>query len=185
MATTPLYKSLKSNGTSFYAFPGAAEDISAAYQNENYKMYFSKYILLNFPKQNLSVGTNSNPIVFDFQNSFQQSNSATPATSYSDEMIESLRNYVANYEVTMKDSLINNTEYFYDNTQIRTPSEKIFWKWCKKLNVIDFETAIPDDEYVKESPDFVSNSVNDPTYFPEILWKEREVFAWDITDFSQ
>ena len=43
MASTPLYKKLKANGTSFYAFPGAAEDISAAYQNSNYKMYFSKY----------------------------------------------------------------------------------------------------------------------------------------------
>ena len=52
MASTPLYKFLKSNGTSFYAFPGAAEDISAAYQNSNYKMYFSKFVLLNFPKQN-------------------------------------------------------------------------------------------------------------------------------------
>ena len=39
---TPLYKALKENGTTFYAFPGAAEDISAAYQNSNYKMYFSK-----------------------------------------------------------------------------------------------------------------------------------------------
>jgi hypothetical protein len=36
---TPLYKTLKQNGTSFYAFPGAAEDISAAYQNSNYRMY--------------------------------------------------------------------------------------------------------------------------------------------------
>jgi hypothetical protein len=36
MASTPLYKRLKTNGTSFYAFPGAAEDISAAYQNANY-----------------------------------------------------------------------------------------------------------------------------------------------------
>ena len=66
MASTPLYKGLKQKGTSFYAFPGAAEDISAAYQNSNYKMYFSKYALLNLPKQNLSSGTQSNPIYFDF-----------------------------------------------------------------------------------------------------------------------
>ena len=42
MASTPLYKGLKTSGTSFYVFPGASEDISAAYQNSNYKMYFSK-----------------------------------------------------------------------------------------------------------------------------------------------
>ena len=34
-------KKLKENGTSFYAFPGAAEDISVSYQNVNHKMYFS------------------------------------------------------------------------------------------------------------------------------------------------
>ena len=45
---TPLFKRLKNTGTTFYAFPGASEDISAAYQNNNYKMYFSKYLLLNF-----------------------------------------------------------------------------------------------------------------------------------------
>ena len=59
MAHTPLYKRLKNRGTSFYAFPGAAEDISASYQNENFRMYFSNYVLLNFPKQNLSAGEES------------------------------------------------------------------------------------------------------------------------------
>ena len=72
MASTPLYKGLKANGTSFYAFPGAAEDISAAYQNSNYKMYFSKYVLLNFPKRNLTAGTQSNPIYFDFDSAYQR-----------------------------------------------------------------------------------------------------------------
>ena len=62
----PLYKSLKENGTSFYAFPGAAEDISAAYQNSNYKMYFSKYVLLNLPKQNPIPGLQNKPVYFDF-----------------------------------------------------------------------------------------------------------------------
>ena len=97
MASTPLYKFLKSNGTSFYAFPGAAEDISAAYQNSNYKMYFSKFVLLNFPKQNLTAGTMSNPIVFDFDNSFQKSVNATPPSNFNDQLIESLRNYIANH----------------------------------------------------------------------------------------
>ena len=92
MASTPLYKSLKSNGTTFYAFPGAAEDISAAYQNNNYKMYFSKYVLLNFPKQNTVSGTMSNPIYFDFDNSFIKSPVATPATDFGTQIIESLRN---------------------------------------------------------------------------------------------
>ena len=91
---TPLYKSLKTNGTTFYAFPSASEDISAAYQNSNYKMYFSKYTLLNLPKQNLEPGsgTASKPVYFNFDDTFRKSIAATPAASFSEQIIESLRN---------------------------------------------------------------------------------------------
>jgi hypothetical protein len=185
MAATPLYKFLKSNGTSFYAFPGAAEDISAAYQNTNYKMYFSNYLLLNFPKQNLSEGTMSNPIYFDFENSFSKSVNAVPASNFSDSMVESLRNYVANQEVVIRESRLNNTQYYYDTNALETTSEKIFWKWCKKLGVIGFEPAIPEDEYFSNLAEFQSNNINDDEYFPEFIWKEREVTAWSVVDFYQ
>jgi len=184
MASTPLYKRLKTAGTSFYAFPGAAEDISAAYQNENYKMYFSKYILLNLPKQNLSSGTNSNTIYWDFQNSFSTSTFAPTPITYQDQLIESLRNYVANYEVTMKESRTNTTEYYYDNTVLSTPTEKIFWRWCKKLNLIDFEIANNGDQYFGNLSEFASNNPNDLTYFPEKLWQERQVIEWNTVNFT-
>lgn len=185
MASTPLYKFLKSNGTSFYAFPGAAEDISAAYQNSNYKMYFSKFALLNFPKQNLVAGTMSNPIVFDFDNSFQKSVNATPPASFNDSIIESLRNYVANQEVVIRESRLNNTKYYYDTNALETPTEKIFFKWARKLNLIDFEAAIPDDEYFSNLNEFARLNINDDNYFPEYLWKEREVIAWDSISYYQ
>ena len=185
MASTPLYKFLKSNGTSFYAFTGAAEDISAAYQNSNYKMYFSKFVLLNFPKQNLTSGTMSNPIVFDFDGSFQKSVNATPPGTFNESIIESLRNYVANHEVVMRESRLNNTKYYYDTNALETPTEKIFFKWAKKLNLIDFEPAIPDDEYFSNLKEFERGNINDDAYFPEYLWKEREVISWDAISFYQ
>jgi len=185
MASTPLYKFLKSNGTSFYAFPGAAEDISAAYQNSNYKMYFSKFVLLNFPKQNLTAGTMSNPIVFDFDNSFQKSVNATPPGNFNDQLIESLRNYIANQEVVIRESRLNNTKYYYDTNALETPTEKVFFKWAKKLNLIDFEPAIPDDEYFSNLNEFQRNNINDDQYFPEYLWKEREVLSWDAISFYE
>ena len=186
MASTPLYKFLKPNGTSFYAFPGAAEDISAAYQNENYKMYFSKYVLLNFPKQQLinPGGTQATPIYWDFD-VFKKSKNATPPSNYSEQLIESLRNYVANQEVTIKESRLNNSDYYYDNNQPYTPTEKIFWKWCKSLNLIDFEPATPEDEYFSNLPEFESRNPLDDTYFPEYLWREREVFPWPIHSFYE
>lgn len=185
MASTPLYKFLKSNGTSFYAFPGAAEDISAAYQNSNYKMYFSKFVLLNFPKQNLTSGTMSNKIYFDFDNSFEKSVNATPATNFSDQIIESLRNYVANQETVIRESRLNNTKYYYDTNALETPTEKIFFKWCKKLGLVDFEPAVPGDEYFSNLPEFERRSINDDQYFQEYLWREREILSWDTYSYYQ
>jgi hypothetical protein len=184
MASTPNYKRLKTNGTTFYAFPGAAEDISAAYQNQNYRMYFSKYVLLNFPKQNTVVGTNSNPLYFDFDNSFERSAFSNPATSFQDQLVESLRNYVANHEVTIKESRINNTEYFYNNIELYTPTEKIFWKWCKKLNLISFEPANQGDEFFPNLPEFQKLNLTDDEFFPEVLWREREVVSWELKTFD-
>ena len=179
---TPLYKSLKTNGTSFYAFPSAAEDVSAQYMNSNYKMYFSKYVLLNLPKQNIEAGsgTASKPVYFDFGNAFKKSVTAGLPTDFKDQIIESLRNYVANQEVVIRESRLNNTNYYYDNNALETTTEKIFYKWAKKLNIIDFEPAIPDDEYFSSIAEFQSANINDPEYFPEYLWKERELTAWDI-----
>lgn len=193
MAATPLYKGLKLNGTTFYAFPGAAEDISAAYQNQNYRMYFSKYILLNLPKQNTNpgTGTTSVPVYWDFENAagqdwgFQRSVFSTPTTTYQEQLVESLRNYVANQEVTIKESRLNNTEYFYDNTVLSTPTENIFWKWCKKLNLVDFELAVDGDEYFGNLPEFARNNLNDDEFFPEFLWREREVVEWETVSFYE
>lgn len=177
----PLYKYLKENGTSFYAFPGAAEDISAAYQNSNYKMYFSKYVLLNFPVQNLSEpgGTQSEYIQWDFQTNFKTL-SLTQPDGYANQVIESLRNYVANQEITIRESRLNNTEYYYDNTALETTAEKIFWKWCKKLGILSLEPALPDDEYFSNLSEFERSNLNDENYFREYLWKERESAEFTI-----
>jgi len=186
MASTPLYKKLKDNGTTFYCFPGAAEDISAAYQNQNYKMYFSKYALLNFPKQNLQNigGTQATPIYWDFD-VFKKSSNASISTDYSEQLVESLRNYVANQEVVVKESRLNNSQYYYDNNEPYTTTEKIFWKWCKKLNVIQFEPASPSDEYFSNLDEFSSADPNDDTYFPEYIWKEREIVDWPVYTFYE
>lgn len=184
MASTPLYKSLKPNGTSFYAFPGASEDISAAYQNSSYRFYFSKYVLLDLPKQDVISGSISNPIRWDFDNSFSRSQIATPVTNYGEGVVESLRNYVANHECVLRESRLTSTEYYYDTNALETSSEKIFFKWCRKLGLIDFEPASPQDDYFGNSPEFFPNGVGDE-YLPEFLWRERQVKQYYGIDFYQ
>ena len=183
---TPLYKFLKSNGTSFYAFPGAAEDISASFQNTNEKMYFSKFVLLNLPQQNTVDGSGSsvNKKYWDFDNSFESPSTSSSPSNFSEGVVESLRNYVSNHETVLRESRTDNNKYFYDTSAAQTTTEKIFFKWCKKLGLIDFETAIPDDEYFPNLEEFQSNNINDDEYFQELLWKEREVMDFNTTKYS-
>ena len=167
---TPLYKSLRKSGTTIYAFPGAEEDINQI--GDNYKLSFTKFALLNLPK--VQTALTNEPVTWDFENSFYGA-SPQPATNYADRTINSLRNYVANHEVTIRNTKINDTEYFYDNSVLQTNTEKIFFKWAKKLNLIQFEKATDGDEYFAGLDDFESNNPNDNEYLREFLWKEREV----------
>lgn len=177
---TPLYKFLKSNGTSVYVFPSSAEDISVAFQNENKKVHFSKFALLNLPKQEIS----SEPKYFDFDSAFKGNTSTNPPSNFSEAIIESLRNYVANHEVVIRESKLNNESYFYNSNDLETTSETIFFKWAKKLNLFQLERAIPDDEYFKDHIDFVPNDLVDDEYHPEYLWKEREVANLYFNEYS-
>lgn len=177
---------MKPNGTSFYAFPGASEDVASTRNNPNINSYFSHYALLHIPAQNLVAGSQSKPIVFDFDNSFYKLDAiGQQATSFKDQLVESLRNYVANHEVTIRDSRLNNTEFYYDSTELPTTSEKIFFKWCRKLNLIQFEQAVDGDEYFGNLVEFERRSLTDDAYFPEVLWKEREITDYDIKYFRQ
>jgi hypothetical protein len=180
---TPLYKKLKNKGTSVYVFPSSSEDISSSYQNTNYKMYFSKYVLLNLPKQNLNP--TDGQIKFDFDNAFKKSNNATPTAGFSDSVIESLRNYVANQEVVIRESRLNDRKYYYNVNSLETPAEKIFWKWCSKLGILDLEPAIPGEEYFSNLDEFQPLDITDDNYFNEILWKERSIIDYRVEFFRQ
>ena len=178
--STPLYKFLKSNGTTVYTFPGAEEDINQ--QGDNYKISFNKFVLLNLPKSQTALS--NEPVLWDFENSFYSA-STNPASNYSDRVVNSLRNYVANHEVTMRNSRISNTEFFYDNSVLQTNSERVFWKWMKKMNLIQFEPAVSNDEYFGDLAEFDSNSITDNQYLPEFLWKEREVSENYLSSFYE
>jgi hypothetical protein len=177
---TPLYKRMKSNGTSFYAFPSASEDITLAFQNDDYKMNFTKFVLLNLPKQDLVNN------VLDFRESFYSVDPNNP-TKYSEQLIESLRNYVANHDVNIRQAKINSNTDFYNVGETKTTIEKIFWKWLRKLNVLDFEPAVHKVDWDKNLSDFnnpYEDTVAHSDYFRKYLWKEREVVNYTIQSFG-
>jgi hypothetical protein len=171
---TPLYKKLKKNGTTLYVFPSVEEDKNFEHNNDNFRMYLSHYALVKFPRQI----PNS---VLDFDNTFEQNpTSITPAT-YKDQLVESLRNYIANHESVIRNSKINNTEYYYDTMELHTNTEKIFWKWCKKLGILSFEPADNVQEYFGADSKYDDNGqVGNTDHFREYLWRERSTNAYSV-----
>jgi hypothetical protein len=171
---TPLLKSLKNNGTTMYVLPSVAEDKNYENQNNNYKMQISHFVLVNFPRE--VVGK-----TLDFHGTFNQNSSSAPAL-FKDRLVESLRNYVTNHSTVIRNSKINSNEFYYDTNVLDTVDEKIFWKWCKKLGVIDFEVANPIQEFFGTNPKYNDNGPTGNTdHFKEYLWKERGIITYDLS----
>jgi hypothetical protein len=142
---TPLYRFMKEKGSTFYAFPSSS-------MHKNPK--FSKFVLLHIPNKIEDIRfdfekENLNGTPFKFY-----TDGINPVTKYSDQLIESLRNYVANHDTTMRDSKTNSTSGFYNIEEKQTASEIIFWKWLKKMRAIDFEVAKHNVDWNKNFPDF-------------------------------
>ena len=189
---TPLYKRMK-KGTSFYAFPNAIQDMNLVNMNDKFKMTFSKYVLLNIPEQEIVIDSGAGinrdqekgvlnfdkdmagPRFFNFQ---PGKNSDLPV-KFSEQLIESLRNYVANYDTSLREARINSNTDFYNVNEITTSTEMIFWKWCRKLNLIDFEPAEHKIDWDKNLPDFDNEKGSNNSYFRNYLWKERDINNYD------
>ena len=184
---TPLYKFMKNRGTSFYAFPSAASDFNLANYNDFYKINFNKFVLLNIPVRNetkkiLTFVPKANDGTASF---YSTDPNYTLPTKFADQLIESLRNYVSNYDTAEHESRINNNTDFYNIAERYTPTEHIFWKWCRKLNLIDLEPAVHKVDWDKNLSDFDNpnaNTASNPDYFRKYLWKEREIITYKIVE---
>lgn len=195
---TPLYTFMKDRGTSIYVFPSASRDMNRTFQNPNIKLNFSKFVLLNIPEQKLARGDgegqedgimnfskySQGPIFYNYQPGSGTFPGPVPDL-FSEQLIESLRNYVANQDEVVRTSKINTKDDFYNLSEKVSNSEMIFWKWCRKLNLIDLEPAIHQIDWDKNLEDF--QNLNAPSnssldYFKEYLWKEREINTYNIDE---
>ena len=155
--------------------------------NDNFTLSFSKYALLNIPEQVVVGGSSKDQtkgvMNFDKNSSntdlrffnFQPGGNADLPANFSDQMVESLRNYVSNYDATLRESRINQNTDFFNVNELTTSTEMIFWKWCKKLNLFDLEPAEHQIDWDKNLSDFTNINGTDNTFFQKYLWKEREI----------
>lgn len=176
--TTQLYKRLK-DGTTLYVLPGAAEDLNAAYQNTNLRMTYSKFVLLKLPARRVPLQTSgaTHKAVFDIENNpafYQATATKVPAT-WGEAVVESLRNYVANHESVVRATRLNATDYLYNTNELRTVSERVFWKWLRKNNALELEPALPNEEWTPSAAKFAPAVDNQPSYLQKYLWRERLV----------
>ena len=197
---TPLYKRMKTNGTSFYCFPSSSNDLTLAFQSQIYKLNFSKFVLLNIPKQIHKADDALDKGILDFRYDegafYTNSVARAQEANFSEELVESLRNYVANYDTDIRESTdgytLSTTKTsqptdFFNFTELKKPTEMIFWKWLRKVNGIDFEPATHKVNWLKNDLDF--NNPNGDTnfhsdYFREYLWKERDKNVYSISMVS-
>ena len=137
MATTPLIKTPQADGGTFYTFSSSARDLSKTLNNDELKLVFSKFVLLNIPDfDRLNVNTfdsYENYMQFDTIDGMIASGGlkADPNVNFT----ESLQNYALNLE----ELIISDAGY--DNTEQRSVAERVFFKWMKETGAMRFRDA--------------------------------------------
>lgn len=137
MATTPLIKTPQADGGTLYTFTSAARDLSKTFNNDNFRLVFSKFVLLNLPDfDRLDTNTFSN-----YQNYMQFDTidgSIWNGGLKSDPNINFTESF-QNYALNLEELIISDSDY--DNTNNHTPTERIFFKWLKETGAIRFREA--------------------------------------------
>ena len=140
---TPLINALRVQGGTFYTFTSSAEDISRTFTDDDARFVFSKFVLLDLPDVQTPSLNYENYIVWEGLGSFYGGGTSSVPSLSSNENInfaQSFQNYVLNFEQLVIEGS-NNLAQAYDPNQLRTVSERIFWKWLANINAIRFRNA--------------------------------------------
>jgi len=137
MATTPLIRTPQADGGSFYTFSSSAKDLSRTLNNDELKLVFSKFVLLNLPDMD-----RLDPTTFSQYQNYMQFDTIDGAIwsgglkgDPNVNFTESLQNYALNLEeLIISDST-------YDNTTNLTVTERVFFKWLKETGAMRFREA--------------------------------------------
>lgn len=139
---TPYIQPLQKQG-SFYTFSSAAEDYTTTMSEiSDVKFRFSKYALLKIPDliENYNIVSNStklNAIPGVFINQFD-------GYTKNELFSEVFENYCLNFE----NGLLSQDTY--DNRELKTVAERVFFKFLVDCTAIRFETDFETDGYIEE-----------------------------------
>lgn len=130
---TPIIQKLRNTGGTLYVFPSASEDIGLNLQAGTSGVAMSHYALLNLPTMNKITLT------------------GTDTSKPSELLARSLQNYAMNFETV----LINQPDYNYQ--AMSTVSERVFWHWMQKYNLIGTFNNLSDNTYEEPGRDTDKN----------------------------
>ena len=137
MATTPLIRTPQVDGGTFYTFSSAARDLSKTLNNENTRLVFSKFAVLNIPDFNRldfnTFGTYDNYMQFDTVDGEIWNGGLNPDPNIN--WAEGLQNYALNLE----ELILSDPDF--DPDVKRSPAERVFFKWLKETGAIRFRNA--------------------------------------------
>lgn len=139
MATTPLIRTPQTDGGTFYTFSSAAKDLSKTLNNENHRLVFSKFVLLNIPDfDRLDANSFSN-----YQNymQFDTIDGAIHNGGLKGDPNVNWAESFQNYAINLEELILSNTNY--DNSIKRSVSERVFFKWLKETGAVRFRKATP------------------------------------------
>lgn len=163
---TPLLSPLRIQGGTFYTFTSSAEDISKTFTDDDTRFVFSKYALLDIPDVRTPSNARENYLVWEGIGSVAGGGTSSVATLSVDDNVnvaESLQNYLLNYEQLILEG-DNTLARGYDQTELYTVSERLFWKWMAQINAIRFRNATASEaavssRYTEEDPSSVYSRV--------------------------
>jgi len=163
---TPLLSPLRVQGGTFYTFTSSAEDISKTFTDDDTRFVFSKYALLDIPDVRTPSANRENYLVWEGIGSIAGGGTSSVATLSIDDNInlaESLQNYTLNFEQLILEGS-NTLARGYNQSELYTVSERIFWRWLAQVNAIRFRNATSSESaagtrYTEEDPSSTYNRV--------------------------
>lgn len=140
---TPLLNPIRTNGGTLYTFPSAQRDLVRVFTNDSYSFKFSHFACLNLKR--FATQSNNSKIYthlaksedYGFPDYVAQSGAGTTVGNKA--LAEHIQNYVFNFETLILNGGGDDDDY--DNSVLRTPSERIFFNWLQKTGGIEFEYA--------------------------------------------
>ena len=137
MATTPLIKTPQADGGTFYTFSSSARDLSRTLNNDDLKLVFSKFVLLNLPDFD-----RLDPTTFSQYQNYMQFDTVDGAIvngGLAGDPNVSFTQSLQNYALNLEELIISDVSY--DNTTNLTVTERVFFKWLKECGAIRFREA--------------------------------------------